>query len=129
MTRMSSHGGGCCGISHISDMNTYDGGSNFRNFERANRMIPKRLYEVVVTSSQLNDPFLRDYLERNGFKLKTKFNNANSNNNCYVFHRTQERPFGTERGEKARWIRKMRENTIEKQDTLRRAEALLQEAV
>jgi hypothetical protein len=94
-----SHGGGCCGVFHISSFSQDFGG------KRTDAMCQKeiqaaldrylvtgnnnRLCEAVLTDNQCNrngGQWPR-VLRRMGFKLVARFRNSNSGNVCNVFHK------------------------------------------
>lgn len=108
--RTGSHGGGCCGVKHLS---------NFSSTYRAYLTHPKNgipryisipisaelikdavskttqfqtqgiLVEAVLTNTQLKDPVVAEAIQDAGFKLVSRFKNPNSGNICNVFHYNQ----------------------------------------
>ena len=109
MLKSNRHGGGCCGIKHLSSFENYD---NTYDFEKIiNRAINQGiednderyidhssdplgsslLFEVVLNQDQLEDlPNLTIALSKMGFKEVNSFNNLNSGNECYIFHLIRE---------------------------------------
>lgn len=102
------HGAGCCGISHVY---VFDGATEadldaiLRRHDTSNDhgTGAGRLLEAVLSERQVNPNFGRNrtmvveaiweqggwapVLFRKGFRLVSRFNNSNSGQNCYVFHR------------------------------------------
>lgn len=107
MAIIENHGGACCGVRHIHEMDNTsveefstlvrhvdglaNGGGN-----RSSRLIEVILSERQVTGNR-NDPSVVAeggwpvVLRRHGFRLVSAFNNANTARNCYVFHRADQR--------------------------------------
>lgn len=90
--RISSHGGYCCGIRHVSNFSPLPGRVTKEDLERVvaqTQQYAKKgmLVEAVLTNGQLNaNPELGKILDETGFKLVSRFQNPNSNNICNVFH-------------------------------------------
>lgn len=87
MPEVRSHGGGCCGIRHVAGF----GGTterNIRDLDVVMSRVPNgRLAEVVLTQEQVRSlPKTMKKLADQGYVLVGAFRNANSGNNCFVFH-------------------------------------------
>lgn len=90
------HGGGCCGMTHISDFpsivdaeNKKDRAAMIDAFDEALNDVGTNLshcIEVVLIDDQLREGWLR-IIQKRGFKRVSRFRNSNSNNVCNVFHR------------------------------------------
>ena len=94
MVAIAQHGGQCCGVRHIYGFDN----SNERDFTQLMSQIDassgvrlpgqrdpqNRLVEVILSDRQV-DKF--PWLERAGFRLVSRFRNANSERFCNVFHR------------------------------------------
>jgi hypothetical protein len=103
---IDDHGGQCCGIRHIyaMDHSSVDELDRYiSNLDRANNVggpDSGRLIEIVLSERQVTGEgnggwhhSVRDaggwpaVLAARGFRLVSRFNNANSGRNCYIFHR------------------------------------------
>lgn len=87
MPEVRSHGGGCCGIRHVAGF----GGTTERNTSELDSVMWRvpggRLAEVVLTREQVRSlPKTMKKLADQGFVLVGAFRNANSGNDCFVFH-------------------------------------------
>lgn len=89
---VSNHGGGCCGIRHISGFHIGPIESHRylqRVLDNSESNAPRgRLIEIVLTDAQA-----RNYgpiLGKHKFVLASRFRNANSGNICNVFHRHED---------------------------------------
>lgn len=109
--QVNQHGGYCCGAGHISGFDRatpQDLDQCIREFEDNYGAGDNRLIEVILSERQvttgrmpagrggLADQISEEtrqaggwaaVLRERGFKLVTRFNNSNSEQNCYVFHR------------------------------------------
>lgn len=90
------HGGECCGITHVSNFDTYSEPTAdelkaaAEEFQRDHGGASRdHMYEAVLTDNQLSwkDGFWRKQLKKAGFKKVTRFRNSNSGNYCNVFHK------------------------------------------
>jgi hypothetical protein len=85
------HGGGCCGISHISEF-AYEEEDEVPDYKGEEEDIARmladgprtHLFEIVLAGTQIKNR--RAMLKRLGFREVTRFRNSNSGNICYVFH-------------------------------------------
>lgn len=94
MADMRAHGGGCCGMRHISGMSlneTYterhienDIAYHIRSEEGG------RLFEVVLNERQTGDNRVLNLLRKYGFTLVSSFNNR-TGSRCAIFHRADNR--------------------------------------
>lgn len=108
MATVQSHGGGCCGVRHLYGMDN----TTVRDVERMIAEVDRmqnvggadsgRLIEVILSQRQVGmDGRHGDrwadcvraeggwpaVMQRLGFRLVSRFNNANSGYDCFVFHR------------------------------------------
>lgn len=96
----SSHGGGCCGISHVWNFNDQTDRLEFTNIhngpvvtltEAIARIDEGRCLEIVLTDEQIEDATdLCVDLRNAGFELVSRFYNSNSGNMCNVLHKVRE---------------------------------------
>lgn len=111
----SDHGGGCCGISHVSGFR-----STFSTTKEGQHLLEEdvdlllkcledselfdklfdsahyHLIEIVLTDEQIEDrKELVKKLKKAGFKLVSRFLNGNSGNFCNVLHWRQNRLEGS----------------------------------
>ncbi len=88
MAVFRDHGGECCGMTHIHNFGNHQALDQWV-VDRALEDHPKEhLFEVVLTDQQVSDnPVLVKGLKDRGFKLVSRFRNANSGNYCNVLHR------------------------------------------
>jgi hypothetical protein len=91
----TSHGGECCGISHVYDFAYEAFPAWIKNLEQiiANHEAAgkTRLLEAVLTDEQCR-PW-KKVLEEHGFVLVSRFINSNTRRACNVFHRANCRTF------------------------------------
>lgn len=89
MAARRTHGGGCCGINHISG---FGGGETKEHLlaligTESRRRTRSMILEVVLTNGQCKQyPNHPKWLQELGFKLVSRFCNPNSGNICNVFH-------------------------------------------
>jgi len=82
------HGGACCGVTHIAGFNRLSNDDK-ELIAKAVRDSRNRghMYEVILTDSQIIcQPAIAKLLKDSGFKLVSRFFNANSGNYCNVLH-------------------------------------------
>lgn len=92
------HGGGCCGIQHVSgfeDLNEAENKADRKAMIAAlDYAVDKAfdenhgsagLVEIVLTDSQLQQGWLR-VIQKRGFKRVSRFRNPNTDNICNVYH-------------------------------------------
>lgn len=84
MPGVSRHGGGCCGIRHITGFGYKDANSIKELDWCIKSVLANRLMEVTLTDSQLKVWWPE--LKKRGFKQKTRFRNSNSGNHVTVLH-------------------------------------------
>lgn len=97
--RMVDHGGGCCGIKHVFNMDNTTAEELDRYLaEICTPANPNRLTEVVLSARQVgigNSMLHRNpqteggwpaILNARGFRLVSRFKNSNSDNEVFVFH-------------------------------------------
>lgn len=99
MLQIARHGGRCCGIHHIYGF-SLAGDRVQEDLQRIDQWLINnqgfyqgRTLEIVLNESQCRegqDTLLPGLAER-GFVLTSAFYNTNSGNNCYVFHRVNDR--------------------------------------
>lgn len=91
---METHGGSCCGIRHIygfdhSTVAELD--EHIRELDnevgQGNRLVEVVLSQRQVTGHRAPAGGWTAALAERGFRLVSRFNNSNSNNDCYIFHR------------------------------------------
>lgn len=95
------HGGGCCGIVHISDFSSPQNRQkmsvgwlqsevqealDFLNDDENNPDNEDRVVEAVLIDEQLDDDGWAPILKEVGFQPVSRFYNSNSGNYCNVFH-------------------------------------------
>lgn len=97
--QINAHGGGCCGVRHISGM---DHGTEQELDELLAQVCPNdnpnRLTEIILSSRQIATlPDRRNpergwpaILNERGFRLVSRFTNSNSDNECFIFHHVPE---------------------------------------
>ena len=91
MTRITPHGGSCCGIRHICGFGSARYDLTKFKADMAPFMRPRSwglLVEAVLTDDQMENgwaPVLKD----TGFKLVNRFRNGNSGNHVNVLHYTR----------------------------------------
>lgn len=97
MVQIVGHGGRCCGIYHIYSFSLNRVQEDLRRIDQwlvgDNGFYQGRTLEVVLNEDQCRegrDTLLPGLAER-GFVLTSAFYNTNSGNNCYVFHRVNNR--------------------------------------
>ena len=85
---LRNHGGGCCGMRHIYGF--YGTVANIKQqLERLMAQVPQgrtrcRVIECVLTQAQRR--MYGKTLEDAGFKIVTRFNNANTSSTLNVYH-------------------------------------------
>lgn len=103
---MVYHGGQCCGMRHIYGMDNVSVDELDRRIRELDNEAGQgnRLIEVVLSSRQVGERRAGNagarwhetvmaaggwpaVLQERGFRLVSRFNNSNSSNDCYVFHR------------------------------------------
>lgn len=100
MAELEEHGGGCCGIRHIygMDNSTYDEVDELIAEVDNEEGQGNRLIEIILSSRQVGAPGAGmrarnpeggwpAFMQSRGFRLVSRFNNSNSGNDCYIFHR------------------------------------------
>lgn len=92
MPNIANHSGHCCGMRTVYGFNgtAADWTDLDRHIRELN--VPRnnnRLIEVVLAEYQINQRVL-DNLSSRGFRLVTRFNNSNSDNDCLIFHHVPE---------------------------------------
>lgn len=86
--RLTYHGGGCCGVRHLSNMyagNSADIRQRVAEVQSCIRTVGKgRLYEIILNHTQAKSGMLKALLDID-FRLVTKFKNS-TGSTCYVLH-------------------------------------------
>ena len=89
---MRPHGGGCCGMRHISGFTTTEDNNPDLIDAVVATVPPGRTAEVILNQSQVrNLPNVMARLAQLGFVLIENYVNDNTNYENYVFHRTENR--------------------------------------
>ncbi len=94
---INDHGGGCCGMYHVNDLDDdctdfVSGQGEIPSFERLQQTVNRAIeaqgdqgcIEIVLTGPMLKD--WRGKVVKLGFRRVNKFVNGNSGNTCYVYH-------------------------------------------
>ena len=87
---IDSHGGGCCGIFHLSEFDEDHDADEMTFKDKVEaiqyslRGIERRLVEAVLADYQFKN--WERALQKVGFRLKTRFRNGNTNRNIRVYH-------------------------------------------